>query len=222
MRKKEFSCHLQELTPHLKKLINSMRRHKYFGYLDASDLLQETMMSLYLKVPKHYNKEKGSLKNYCLAAAANCIRRLANQQYRHQSEVSVDWSDVCEHSHGEADHNDTTKNIYSLAARKIKVDPDAKSTIFKVKLAELAKHNKDFEIVQTVHRHDTDRKAACKELGISNASITKVFKRVRRHKDSFTLTTNPVKEYIETGVNVFTRPCIDKNMQGNLLNTVKV
>lgn len=199
-----------------------MRRNKYFGILDASDLLQETMLSLYLKVPKHYDKTKGSLRNYCLAAAKNCIRRLANQQYRHQAEVSVDWHEICETSHGDATTDDTSANVYAQAVKKITVEPDAKSTLFKVRLAELAKHNKDFEIVQTVHKHDTDRKAACKELGISNASITKVFKRVRRHKSYFTLTDKPVKEYIETGVNVFTRPCIDKNMRVKLHNTVKV
>ena len=213
MKKQEFSCHLQELTPSLKKLINSMRRTRYFGYLDASDLLQETMITLYMKVPKHYNKQKGSLKSYCLAAAKNCIRRIANRQYRYQSEIAVDWTGVYNQSHGKEDFNDTSKSVYAMAVKKTSVKPNTQKLLFKVKLDELAKINRDFEIIKVVHKHDTDRKAACKELGMSNASITKVFKRVRRYRDHLTLTANPVSEYAKNGVNAFTTPCIHNNMR---------
>lgn len=213
MRKKEFSRHLEQLTPQLKKQINIARKNKYFGWLDAKDLLQEVLLHLFLQVPKHYKKEKGSFKNYCMVAAKNRLKRLATEQYNHYKEIQVDWSGVCEHSHGESDQDDTTANVYALASKKIRIEQDTKRILFKAKLDELAKLDKDFQIISTIYRHDANRHSACKELKLSNASITKVYKRIRRYRTNLTITTNPVAEYIKNGVNVFSRDGISYNMK---------
>jgi RNA polymerase sigma factor (sigma-70 family) len=214
MRKKEFSCHLKTLTPDLNKLIHSMRRNRYFGWMDRHDLLQEAMITLYMKVPKHYKKEKGSLKNYCLAAAKNCLRRIANQQYRHQQEMGVDWSKVCDRTHGN-DNSDLQSDLYTQASKKIRVEQDTKKVLFEVTLKELAKINNDFKILQSAYEHDSDRQALCKHLNISNATITKVYKRLRKHHHSFTITHTPMKEYVKNRVNGFNRKCINNNIRVN-------
>lgn len=200
MTHQEFSVHLTHLTPQIKKLIASARRKRFFGDFDADDIMQEVMMTLWMKIPRSYDESRGELKNYCIKSAYNCIKRIISRQYKKRLEVCVDWQEDFEHS--TSCESQLSKSEHMQLVQMMKVNSKEHSVLFRILLSQLSRHDNDFKIVEQLLKFDCNRQRVCKSLKRSNASLTKLFKRIRERCRNV-LIVDPLDAYIKNGVNVF-------------------
>jgi len=191
MKRSNFSVHLTELTPDIRKLISFLRRKRFFGIHDANDLFQEVMLTLWMNVPKHYSKKKGKLKPYCMTAAFRCIQRIANKEYKMQYHIPVKWQTEFEHNHGEL-----PEDIHDSLVKIMKVTDERKTILFRVKVDQLLEYNKQYTLIKLLYEHDGNRKVICKMMNRSNACITKMIERLKRRRYELSIPDNIMSAFV--------------------------
>lgn len=180
MRREVFSSHLISLTPDIKRMISSIKRKRFFGMYSDEDLLQEVLMRLWVKIPKLYKKEKGDLKKYCMAAAFNLIKRLANNEYEKTKNINVDWYWEFEHNTKDAKKfQKLPKDLHEQLISCVTRNSEKEEVLFSLKLDKFAELDKDFVLVKMLYDNNYDRKKVQKLLKKSNAYITKALNRIR-------------------------------------------
>jgi len=169
MEQNVFSCHLLQMEPDLKRLINKLKQRRFFGIHNNNDLLQEVMLRLWMKVPKLYDEKKGELKSYCMTAAYYCLQTIANKEsniYFNYEHYSIEQ---CFQSY----QNDSSIDLGRTLITTYDID-NKKHVMINLYLDDLIKLDDRFGIVKLLYEHDGCRKTVCKIIKRSNVYITKL------------------------------------------------
>lgn len=180
--KEEFTFHLMSYRPEIKRLARYLKTRRYFSYFDADDLLQDAMMSCWMRVPRNFNGDMNKLKGYCMRICFNHMWRIANRHSKDIKLKSIDWQ--LDFENDVENKSSEHKDVIELIKTEYKTHSSKDDVLFKVKIKDLVKLDKDFSIIEIMYENSYNRKTVTKVIGRSNSYITKLLTKIRSKVNS--------------------------------------